>query len=359
MNGRERFLQIAHFKSGNEVMMPSRWQKYWPETLERWKGEGMPQDVHAEEFFGLDRVEGLLDTNVCEPVVPLFDQEVLEEEERTKVIIDIDGVKKRVLKNNRESSMDQWLEYPVKDRTTWQEYKRRLDPHSPARYPKWWQQEKERLRNREYPLGIYIGSFFGWMRHWIGIENLSYLLVDDQALIEEIMEYTEYFIIETIKPAIEDLTFDFAYFWEDMAWKNGSLISLEFVNEHMVPRYEKVTDLLHTRGIDVIALDSDGNINGLIPLWLEAGINCVFPNEVAAGMDIVAMRKKYGRDLIIIGGIDKRALAGTVKDIEEEVMKKVPCLLSTGGYFPLVDHDVPPDVPLKNYQYFLDLIRKL
>jgi len=80
---------------------------------------------------------------------------------------------------------------------------------------------------------------------------------------------------------------------------------------------------------------------------------------VAAGMDIVEMRRKFGKNLIIIGGIDKRALASGRKAIEEEVMKKVPYLLSQGGYFPAIDHSIPPDVPFENYLYYLELLRKI
>jgi len=76
-------------------------------------------------------------------------------------------------------------------------------------------------------------------------------------------------------------------------------------------------------------------------------------------MDVVAMRKKFGRNLIIEGGIDKRVLSKGKKEIEEEVNKKVPELLKDGGYFPGIDHSLPPDVPLENYLYYLKLIREI
>ena len=97
----------------------------------------------------------------------------------------------------------------------------------------------------------------------------------------------------------------------------------------------------------------------MIPVWLECGINGVMPNEVAAGMDIAEMRRRFGKDLIIGGGIDKRVLARSKREIEKEITSKVPYLLSTGGYFPCVDHSVPPDVPFENYLYYLQLLRKV
>lgn len=104
---------------------------------------------------------------------------------------------------------------------------------------------------------------------------------------------------------------------------------------------------------------SDGNLDQLIPLWLECGINYVWPLEVAAGNDAVALRKKYGRDLILGGNIDKRALIKGKEAIREEVMSKVPFLLEEGGYFPTVDHNVPPDITLENYQYYINTMQEV
>ena len=127
----------------------------------------------------------------------------------------------------------------------------------------------------------------------------------------------------------------------------------------MMPRYKKITDLLHSYDVDVIFLDSDGDVDQLVPLWLEVGINYIWPFEVAAGNDAVAMKKKYGKDLIIGGTIDKRALAKDKKAIREEVMSKVPFLLEQGGYFPSVDHSVPSNVTFENYCYYINLMREV
>ena len=133
----------------------------------------------------------------------------------------------------------------------------------------------------------------------------------------------------------------------------------EMVRKFMLPRYKKITDLLHSYGVDVIYVDSDGNLNELIPLWLEVGINYVWPLEVAAHNDAVALREMYGKDLIMSGNIDKRALIKGKEAIREEVMSKVPFLLEQGGYFPTVDHTVPPDVTFENYCYYINLMREV
>ncbi|GAJ15135.1 unnamed protein product, partial [marine sediment metagenome] len=131
---------------------------------------------------------------------------------------------------------------------------------------------------------------------------------DDPVLIHEIGEWMEYFELEIIKKVVGDVELDFVYFWEDMAYKTASLVSPRIFREFMMPHYKKITQLLRSHGTDIILVDSDGNTTQLIPLWLEGGLSGHYPLEVAAGMDAVKLRKKYGNNLILLGNIDKRAL---------------------------------------------------
>jgi uroporphyrinogen decarboxylase len=158
---------------------------------------------------------------------------------------------------------------------------------------------------------------------------------------------------------VKDLRVDFVRFWEDMAYKSGPLISPEMFRKFMIPRYKAITDFLHSNGIDIIHVDSDGNIEELIPDWLKVGVNFPWPLEVAAGMDAVALRKKYGKALIMSGNIDKRSFLKGKETLREEVMSKVPFLCKTGGFFPGLDHATPPDVPFDNFKYFINLLREI
>jgi len=185
------------------------------------------------------------------------------------------------------------------------------------------------------------------------------MFYDDPGLIEDMMEQVLYLETEVIKRVLKDIKVERPAYGEDMAYKAGPMISPAMVRKFMMPRYKKLNDLLHSYGFDVIFLDSDGNLNELIPLWLEVGINYVWPLEVAAGNDAVAIRKKYGKDLILGGTIDKRALVKGKEAIREEVMSKVPFLLETGGYFPSVDGGVPKNVTFENYCYYIDLMREV
>ena len=104
----------------------------------------------------------------------------------------------------------------------------------------------------------------------------------------------------------------------------------------------------------IIELDSDGNTEVLLPLMIEAGINCHWPLEVAAGMDPIKIHQKYGKNLALAGGIDKRELAKGKEAIRKEIERKIG---RDGGYIPSVDHTIPPDVSLENFLYYEELKR--
>ncbi len=92
---------------------------------------------------------------------------------------------------------------------------------------------------------------------------------------------------------------------------------------------------------------------------MEVGINGTFPLEIATGTDIVALRKEYGKELLMIGGIDKRAMVAGPDAIRREILGKLPFMARRGGYIPWCDYLVPPDVSFRNYMYYLNLMKDI
>lgn len=379
---RERYLGICRFERTNDLYT---FDEFWPQTLIQWVEEGAPEQIFDEkyrrEYFQHGHgfyTPGLIDIRSgiiygrgnfydighginlgdwwIPPIIPAFKPEIIDHDERTVTLVNGGGVTVRYLKDD-PWSMPTFVDWPVKDRSTWKEYKKRLDPNTPERWPEDWDACVQLVKNLSLPISLQVGGFFGYLREWVGTEKILYMFYDDPELIEEMMDQMLYMEIEIIKRVVKDIKIDSATFWEDMCYRAGPLISPDMFRKFMMPRYRKITDLLHKHGINIIFVDSDGNVEKLIPLWLECGINYVWPLEVAAGNDAVALRKEYGKDLILAGNIDKRALNRDKAAVKEEVMSKVPYLLETGGYFPTVDHLVPPDVPLENYQYYINTMR--
>jgi len=214
-------------------------------------------------------------------------------------------------------------------------------------------------RERDFPLIIISdrwGGFFGPIRNLTGVEKLCMLFYDDPGFVEEMMDGIADFVIAMLGPILDCTDIDVYGFWEDMAYKTGPLIGPDMMRRHMVPRYRRVVEFVRSRGVELIALDSDGDIRELIPCWPHAGINVLYPFEAQAGMDALAVRREYGRDLRMWGGFDKRTLAWGPEAIDAELARVRP-LVEDGGYVPHPDHSLPPDVPFANYCYFMEKLR--
>jgi hypothetical protein len=356
MNARERYHATMQFGRPDRAFLMHPW--VWTSTLERWHTEGLPADIQVDAYFDTDRLEG---SPINAGLLPGTEREVLKEEGETRIVRrGGEGQIIREFKLRPDMNMPQWLDYPLKTREDWErEFKPRLDPTSPARYPLWWQDYVRTVQDRDYPLSISAGSFFGWIRNWTGYERLAMLYFDDPMFVHEMVDTVATCICETIHPALDAIQFDVAFMWEDMAGKGGPLCSPRLFKEFHVPGYKRVTDLLHSHGVDIILVDSDGFDDPLIPGWIEGGVTGLYPNEVDAGEDVVKLRRQYGNRFMFVGNIDKRVLHQDHAAIEHEVMSKVPWLLLQGGFTPWVDHLVPPDVSFDNFSYYMQLIRRV
>jgi len=367
MNQRERFLATMRFEQADRV--PLHELGLWGQTVDEFLKAGMPEQAATEnllvgnDFLGLDRREFV---PVYVGPLPPFDFEKLEEDERYVVFRDGDGTVHKALKEGTvrgtRLSMDQYIKFAVETPADFAEMKKRYNPASPQRYPADWGSQVARWKTRDCPLCLLQNASFGFYsmaRRWMGTENLSLAFYDYPAMMHEMMEFFADFFIEVTHRALHDIDCDYFSFFEDMAGKGGPLMGPELFRTFILPHYKRVIRFLRDHGVDIIWVDSDGDMNVLLPLLIEAGVTCHWPLEVAAGMDPLAIRRRYGKSLALSGGVDKRELAKGRREIERELLKTLPPLLETGGYIPTVDHTVPPDVPCSNFMYYIDLKRKI
>ncbi|MDO8683075.1 MAG: uroporphyrinogen decarboxylase family protein [Armatimonadota bacterium] len=354
MTHKERFLRTMRFQPVDHV--PDEEFGYWTETLTEWHKQGLPEFVDnlskADEYFGF-APKWYFPINLG--IIPGFQYQVLEEDDRHRIIIDESGIKCMVNKDGA-STIPKHLKFPIETRQDWEDFRKRLDSTNPKRYPENWEQLRDIYNNADVPVGISAGSLFGWIRNWMGFENVSYMCADDPELIEEIMEHLTEHILATIGRAVREIKFDFVMMWEDMAFNKGPMISPRLFDKWMVPRYKRITDFLKQHGCETVIVDCDGNINELVGLWLDAGVNCMFPIEVRGNSDPVAIREKYGNRVLLAGGVDKTQLIEGKESIRKEI-KRIEKLVQMGGYIPHVDHRCPPNVTYENYLYYLDVKR--
>jgi hypothetical protein len=364
LNERQRFHAAMHYLPRDRS--PICDFGFWQETLVVWHDQGLPRHVTgpatSDAYFGMDTgLDRMGSTGVSAGLVPLFEEKVVEDRGDREVVQQDNGV--LVLRQKFMRSIPQHQGHLLVDRASWNKYyKPRLDPNNPARYPADWD---ERVRTwtdpaRETVIALPGGSLYGWLRDWMGVEALSLTVYDDPAWFEEMVTSVADCIVGTLTRVLETGgQFDACGIWEDMCYRAGPLLSPQHFKRYMVPHYRRMVDLLHKHGVDVIWVDCDGSIDRLLPLWLEAGVNCMFPVEVGTwGADPVSYRRQYGKDLLMMGGFDKHILARSKGEIEAEVIRLAP-LVEEGGYIGFCDHRVPADVPLDNYLFYLETVRRV
>jgi hypothetical protein len=366
MNYREKYVDTMLFKDTHCV--PNHEIGLWGQTLDRWEKEGFPKGVlknclfeRGEPYFDIEpREYAPLDYILPKP---LLGPVIIEEDERTMIYKDVLGITRKTLKEGRAANgdlvcMDQYLDFPVKDRDSFREMKKHYVADVKDRYPANWDELVRIYDKRNYPLALLNNGQFGLyfiLRTWMGTETTSCMFFDDPDLVHEMLDFICDYFMELTHKALHEADIDYFNFSEDLSYKTGPLFSPQIFREFFLPCYKRLTAYLNDHGIKLITVDTDGNPLKLIPLFIEAGINGIWPIEAAAGMDPVMLRKEFGNALALAGGIDKRILATSRDKIENEVMRILDYMLPRGGYIPMVDHLVPPDVSFANFNYYMDL----
>jgi len=356
---------------------------YWIETLQKWHKEGHLNEDEAKYWadandydidiakklgfdFGWAPVMGLNTT-----LKPGFPVEIIKDLGNGKTHVrNADGV--IVLRSEGTISIPSEIDHTLKDRRSWEEhYKPRLQYTADRLSKQSFDACRERIEDfrLDCPLGINIGSLFGYIRNWMGMEAVSILYYEDEELYTEIIDTLGDLAYNATKDAMEametmetmegsNLTFDYAHFWEDICFKNGPLVVPSVFKATVGPHYKRITDLLGTYGITIVSLDCDGVIDTLVPIWLENGVNTMFPIEVGTwDAEITPWREKYGKELRGVGGMNKNVFSRDKAAVDTEV-ERLKKLTALGGFIPCPDHRIAPDAKWELVQYYTDSMRK-
>jgi len=353
MDTRERFLAAMNYGNLDRVPFWEFWG-FEKETINRWRCEGL-MNMNVTDFFGLDTWEMIqIDTGP----IPSFVPRTISEDERSKIEVREDGVTVRVLKN-RPTIIYSGIDYPVKDRKDFDKIKKRYNPTDPRRYPKTWSNDLlDYYEKANHPIGLWAPAFFRQAQnHWMGTRNLLIAFHKNPRFVHEMFSFWADFLIETTRQAVENAKIDFVCLTEDIAGRNGPLISPRIYREFILPYEKEVIEFFKRNGITIVMVDCSGDITQLIPIFLEAGYNCLTPVEAQAGMNVLKLRREYGKELRFIGNISLQAIIKGGETIIREVSSKAP-LVKEGGYIPSTDDIVSPDVSLQNYAYYLKILKK-
>jgi uroporphyrinogen decarboxylase len=378
---RERLNAILHYQ--NYDRMPIMHFGFWQETLEKWVKEGhlAQEDIAPILNRGNNSMDGSeaelkiaqklgFDDNFLvftgqkggwanAPLWPVFEEKVVRQLDGDHFVkIDRDGVYVKTRKG--AVSIAEEIDHSAKDRETWEKnYVPRLA----------WSDERldmEKIsalidanNTHDRHTCVYCGSLFGKLRNYWGIVEISYLQADDPDLFDQCLnDIAEVCFMITKKTLETGVKLDFAHFWEDICYNHGPLIQPELFREKAGPGYRRIADECAKHGIDIISVDCDGYVEDLVPVWLDNGINTMFPIEYGAWeYDFETMRKKFGKELRGVGNIKKNALAQDKKAVDHEV-ERAKRLVDLGGFIPCPDHRIAPDAEWDLTRYYCDRMKE-
>ncbi|MBI2442101.1 MAG: hypothetical protein HYV35_12115 [Lentisphaerae bacterium] len=349
MTSRERFLTAL--RCGQTDRRFRYEHGPWPSTRECWEREGYPQDADFGVYFAMDPLVRIMIQSgyTDSPYFPKFAETTLEETADCRIYQDADGIVKKELKVGPDTS-------PVANRQDWTAVRQRLNPEDAARRIGATAQLQRQCADPDTPTLLPICGAFGHPRNLLGDEGLSLAIYDDPALLDTILENWLDLYVQLMRRLTRIVRVDAVMIWEDMCYKNGPLISPEHFRRFMLTPYRTLIAELRACGVAIAMVDTDGDCRKMIPLFLEAGVDCLLPFEAQCGMDLDEIHAAYPK-LSLIGGIDKRALAREPRAIKTEVDRVMRIFDGFGGYIPTLDHTVPPNVSLANFKYYLECVR--
>ncbi len=326
MTNRQRFQALMNFQPFDRLPV-MEWAAWWDKTIERWKKEGLPEDLGREEindYFGMDRY----------------------------VQVWISPYRKTYQEISSGLAHGEGL---VKDIKDYQKIREHLYPQNPFDRELLSRLQEEQKRG-ETVLWITLEGFFWFPRKLFGIERHLYAFYDQPELMKLMNQDLLEFHLRVFKEISKICIPDFLTFAEDLSYNHGPMISRKLFEEFLAPYYLKLVPFIKEKGT-IPFVDSDGNIEEVIPWFLDVGIDGFLPLERQAGIDVVKLRRKYPR-IRLIGGYDKRVLMQDENAMKKEFEYLLP-VAKEGGYIISVDHQTPPEVSFANYKTYLRLFNMI
>jgi hypothetical protein len=239
----------------------------------------------------------------------------------------------------------------------------RLDPEASRRWPGDWKRRLRRWRQRDdvLMLRVHRGFFLSMgVYDWNRFIQVSMLAVEDPEFVRESMKIQGEFAAQMAERVLNEVEIDAAVFTEPIGGNDRPLVSPGMYEDFVLTNHKPLLSLLKRRGVETIIFRTFANSRLLIPSILKWGFNCLWACEVnIEAMDYRELRREFGRELRLIGGIDLDVLRRDKDAIRREVEEKVPPLLADGGYVPLADGRIREDVPFENYVYYRRLLQQV
>lgn len=353
MTSRERILAALHQQPSDRLPMCET--QYWPQTLERWKLEGMPAGVDPIRFFGLDPIACIND--LFDPSFQLLERTL---EETDDYRIDTDRYGKTVKSWKHSDNPPSILEPAIRDWEDWRRVKPALSP-APEKFNNPAAENQYRAARDAGQLIAITPAEPMWFVVYLtmGFEHgLRAIAKQSDLVADMIATYTDYILAMLDRTHERGQRFDALWFWSDLCYRNGMLFSPAAARRLVLPHWKRIGAWCREHDLRFM-FHCDGDVHQLILLLIEAGCDAIHPLEARAGNDVREYKRQFGDRMCLVGNINADVIATNDRAlIEREVAEKIPAAAAGGGYIYHIDHSVPPTISLASYRYMLDCVRR-
>lgn len=351
---REQYIDLLMFKNSDRQMFVELFGLLIG-LEDEWRNQGaLDEEINltAFDFDYIDIANCGGNTGILGGIKP----QIVEDNNEYTISIDEYGKTTKLIKGYATIALP--LDYPVHDMDSWLKIKHWFE-YNEARID-WDIVEKVKILQKEGALSIaHIPGGFDLPRQLMGEERVCMCYYDDPEVMQDIMDTISNTAFKVLDQISDKLTIDNLCVHEDMAGKSGSLIGPNLIEQYIKPYYRNIWEMLSSKGTKLFSQDSDGNMNSIIDSFINSGVNITYPAEPGSNMDIVELRKKYGKSLYFKGGIDKYVLQKDKKAIRDELEYKLQPMMQEGGNIFGIDHRIPNGTSIENYRYYVDTAREI
>jgi uroporphyrinogen-III decarboxylase len=193
----------------------------------------------------------------------------------------------------------------------------------------------------------------------VGTENALFKLAEEPGRMARFIQRLGDFLVGIVEGQIAAAEGKLSglYIWGDIAYDKGMFFSPAYWRAVYKPQLMRLCAAAHARGLKTI-YHGCGNASPLFEDMIEAGVDGYNPLEAKAGLDVVDLKRRFGKRWAFNGNIDVRVLATNDREaVRREVMRKLNAAKG-GGYILQSDHSMPDNVAPDTYDYVIQLARE-
>ena len=190
-------------------------------------------------------------------------------------------------------------------------------------------------------------SFQSLIEHWVGTEELTFMLADDPAPVAECLHAMRERTADIVRIAVDSEAESFI-FWEDSSTQN---ITPDWFTQYTAPETAHWASMIHRQG-KLLIHHACGHLRALLTRMADTGIDVIesISPPPTGNIELWEARDLLPRNIVLIGGIEPTTfLHSTPGELDTHVSTLLGHMGTTGWILANSD-SCPPGVTLDKFR---------